>query len=68
MELDSEIQPISSCKRKRISAFIFDETVIQFGRKNYYLWKAIESLHKTLLGIHISEERKFFLLDNFCNH
>ncbi len=44
-------------KRKRVTAFIIDETVIQIGWKHYYLWITIEPLHKTLLGIHISNER-----------
>ena len=52
-------------KRKRVSAFIIDETVIQIGWKNYYLWVAIEPVHKTLLGIHISEERNMFVAENF---
>jgi transposase-like protein len=38
-------------KRKRVSAFIIDETVIQIGWKHYYLWIATEPIHKTLLGI-----------------
>ena len=52
-------------KRKRVSAFIIDETVIQIGWKNYYLWVAIEPLHKSVLGIHISEERNMFVAENF---
>src|SRR5918993_1254801 len=48
-------------KRKRVSAFIIDETVIQIGWKNYYLWIAIEPVHKTLLGIHISESRNMLV-------
>ncbi|MGE3859483.1 MAG: hypothetical protein AB7F53_05800 [Nitrososphaeraceae archaeon] len=43
-------------KRKRISAFIIDETIIQIGWKHYYLlWIVIEPLHKTIFGINISE-------------
>jgi putative transposase len=52
-------------KRKRISAFIIDETVIQIGWKNYYMWIAIEPVHKTLLGIHISEERNMLVVRQF---
>jgi len=38
-------------RRKRISAFIIDETVIQTGWKHYYLWIATESIHRSILGI-----------------
>ena len=63
------IQRFGSChvyKRKRISAFIIDETVIQIGWKHHYLlWIAIEPIHKTLLGIHISESRNMLVAENF---
>ena len=52
-------------KRKRISAFIIDETVIQIGWKHYYLWIAIEPVHKTILGIHISESRNMLVARQF---
>ena len=53
-------------KRKRVSAFIIDETVIQIDWKKYYLlWIAIEPVHKTLLGVHISEERNMLLAWQF---
>ena len=52
-------------KRKRISAFIVDETVIQIGNRHYWLWIAIEPIHKSVLGIHISEERNMFVAENF---
>jgi putative transposase len=62
------IQRFGSChiyKRKRISAFIVDETVIQIGNRHYWLWIAIEPIHKSVLGIHISEERNMFVAENF---
>ena len=47
-------------KRKRISAFILDETVIQIGWK-HYLWIATEPVSKTILGIHISEHSNMLI-------
>ena len=59
------IQRFGSCqiyKRKRISAFIVDETIIQIGNNHFcWLWIAIEPVHKTILGIHISNERNICL-------
>jgi putative transposase len=50
---------------KRVTAFIIDETVIQIGWKHYHLWIAIEPLHKTILGIHISESRNMLVARQF---
>ena len=45
-------------KRKRISVFIIDETVIQIGNRQYWLWFCIEPLHSSVLGIfHIRGEK-----------
>ena len=62
------IQRFGSCqiyKRKRISAFIIDETVIQIGNENFWLWISIEPIHKTLLGIYISECRNMLVARQF---
>ena len=46
MELDSEIWFIADIyKRKRVSAFIIDETVIQIGNQHFWLWFCIEPIH-----------------------
>ncbi|MDX1371563.1 MAG: DDE-type integrase/transposase/recombinase [Nitrososphaeraceae archaeon] len=52
-------------KRKRISAFIIDETVIQIGDHHFWLWICIEPVHSSVLGINISEERNMFVAENF---
>ena len=52
-------------KRKRVSAFIIDETIIQIGWKHFWLWICIEPIHSSVLGIHISEERNMFVAENF---
>src|SRR5215218_3273685 len=39
-------------KRKRVSAFIIDETIIiQIGSKHFWLWFCIEPIHSSVLGI-----------------
>ena len=52
-------------KRKRISAFIIDETLIQVGNKHFWLWICIEPVHKSVLGIHISQARNMLILSSF---
>ena len=54
-------------KRKRISAFIIDETVNQIGSQHFWLRICIEPLHKTILGIYISEERNMLVAENFLH-
>ena len=52
-------------KRKRISAFIIDETVIQIGSQHFWLWFCIEPIHRSVLGIYISEERNMLVAEKF---
>ena len=52
-------------KRKRVSAFIIDETIIQIGSHHCWLWIYVEPSDKSVLGIYISEERNMFVAENF---
>jgi putative transposase len=52
-------------KRKRVSAFIIDETVIQIGSQHFWLWFCIEPIHSSVLGIYISEERNMIVAEKF---
>ena len=45
-------------KRKRVSAFIIDETVIQIGSQHFWLWICIEPIHSSILWIYISQKRE----------
>ena len=52
-------------KRKRVSAFIIDETVIKIGSQHYWLWICSEPVHSSVLGIHISKERNMLVTEHF---
>jgi putative transposase len=52
-------------KRKRVSAFIIDETIIQIGNQHFWLWIATEPIHRSVLGIYISEERNMLIAEKF---
>ncbi len=54
-------------KRKRVSAFIIDETVIQIGNQHFWLWFCIDPVHSTVLGIYISEERNMLVAEKFIH-
>ena len=49
-------------KRKRISAFVIDETLIQIGNSHYWLWICIEPIYSSVLGVSISKERNMFVV------
>src|ERR687896_493745 len=49
-------------KRKRISAFIIDETIIQIGNQHFWLWFCIEPIHSSVLGIYISEDKNMIII------
>ena len=63
------IQPFGSShiynKHRKISAFIIDETIIQIGGQHFWLWICIEPIHRSVLGIYISDERNMFVAENF---
>ena len=50
-------------KRKRISAFKIDETVIRIGSQHFWLWFCIEPIHRSVPGIYISEERNMLIAE-----
>ncbi len=52
-------------KRKRVSAFIIDETIIQIGGRHFWLWFCIEPVHSSVLGIYISEDRNMIVAEKF---
>ena len=52
-------------RRKRVTAFIIDETVIQIGSQHFWLWFCIEPIHSSVLGIYISEERNMIVAEKF---
>jgi putative transposase len=57
------------CKRKRISEFIIDETLIQIGKDYFWFWVAIiEPSNKEVLGINLLLERNMIVAEQFLKH
>ena len=52
-------------KRRKISQFIIDETVIRVGREVVWLWVAIEPKSKSILDMRISLERSILVAEQF---
>jgi len=54
-------------KRKRISEFIVDETLVKVGSEHIWLWIAIEPKNKQILALSISKERNMFVAERFLS-
>lgn len=54
-----------SCKR--VSAFLIDETMIQIGSDEAWLWIAVEPIHRQILGVYISRHRNMIIAESFLS-
>jgi putative transposase len=52
-------------KRRKVSEFIIDETLLKVGNQYAWLWIAIDSIDKVILDIHISFERTILIVETF---
>jgi putative transposase len=52
-------------RRRKVSEFIIDETLIKVGDEFVFLWIAIEPIEKTILDLRISIERNMLIAENF---
>jgi len=52
---------------KRVSAFLIDETMIQIGYSEAWLWVVVEPIHKQILGVYISRHRNMIVAEAFLN-
>jgi len=54
-------------RRKKISQFIIDETLIKAGSELVWLWVAIEPKDRRILALNISKERNMFVAERFIS-
>jgi putative transposase len=54
-------------KRKRISEFIIDETLLKVGFEFIWLWVAIEPENKQILALTVSRERNMLIAERFLS-
>ena len=50
---------------RRVSAFLIDETMLQIGPNEAWLWVALEPIHKQILGVYISRHRNMIVVESF---
>ena len=56
-----------SSKRKRISEFIIDETLLKVGSEYLWLWVAIEPENRQILAVTVSRERNMLIAERFIS-
>ncbi len=56
-----------SSKRKRISEYIVDETLLKVGSEYIWLWVAIEPENRQILSLSISKERNMFVAERYLS-
>ncbi|HET6591100.1 MAG TPA: DDE-type integrase/transposase/recombinase [Candidatus Nitrosocosmicus sp.] len=56
-----------SSKRKKISEFIVDETLLKVGSEYVWLWVAIEPETRQILSLSISKERNMFVAERYLS-
>src|ERR1051325_2930365 len=55
-------------KEARIIAFVIDETMIQIGDTDAWLWVALEPIHYRIIGVYISRHRNMLVAESFLNN
>jgi len=55
-------------KRKKVSEYIVDETMLRVGSKYIWLWIAIETENKQILALYESKERNMFVAEHFLSY
>jgi len=55
-------------KKKRISEFIIDGTLIKVGSEYIWLWVAIEPENRQILALSISKERNMLIAERFISN
>lgn len=54
-------------KRKRISEFIIDETLLKVGSEYIWIWVAIEPENKEFLALTLSKEKNMLIAERFLS-
>jgi putative transposase len=50
---------------KRVQAFLIDETYVQIGSFEAWVWVAVEPVHRYILGVHLSRHRNMIVAELF---
>jgi putative transposase len=53
--------------RRKVSAFLVDETYVRVGHYEAWVWVAIEPMHRYILGVYLSRLRNILVAEFFLN-
>jgi len=56
-----------SYRRRKISEYVVDETLIKVGSESIWLWVAIEPENREILALNISIERNMLIAERFID-
>jgi putative transposase len=63
-----KFRPKKTLKRKKkVSEYILDETILKVGSKYIWLWLAIEPKNRLILAENITQERNMFVAERFMS-
>ncbi len=60
-----DIQPKQLYPCRRVTAFLIDETQVQIGGSEAWVWIATEPVHRTVLAIYVSRHRNIMVAEVF---
>lgn len=52
-------------RRTRVAAYLIDETMVQIGHDEAWLWVAVEPVRRTVLGVYVSRHRNILVAETF---
>ncbi len=52
-------------RRTRVAAYLIDETMVQVGHEQAWLWVAVEPVHMSVLGVYVSRHRNILVAETF---
>ena len=65
MELGAAIRAAKVFGVKRVHAFLIDETYVQVGSFEAWVWVAVEPVHRYILGVHLSRHQNMIVAEQF---
>ena len=60
-----KVKPMQLYQRTRVSAYLIDETQVQIGHDDAWIWVAVEPVHRTILGVYVSRHRNMLVAETF---
>ena len=60
-----QFEPVELYPCRRVAAYLIDESQVQIGGNEAWVWVATEPVHRTVLGVYISRHRNMLVAEAF---